>query len=269
MRSYLLAGSCWLLLAGGPVWVCPALAAPEKVPAPSAPLIEDNAKKALKAMSDYLKAAKSYSFRADIQFDDVLPSGQKITFGAVAEASLRRPNGIRASQISDTGVKRLWFDGKALTLFDPAQNTYAVDEISGNTDQALEHMINVLHFTPPLSDFLYEDPAQAFTKNTQYGFTVGHSAVDGVPCQHYAFVDALIDWQLWIEDGRAPLPRKLVITYKTLPGSPQFVATLSDWDFTTRLPDGLFAAELPPGAVRLPFLKAAQAASTAPAARKK
>lgn len=266
MRLTTATGAGLLLSAGLQCLIHPALAAPATPPvspAPPAPtemVIEEGTKTALKEMSDYLRTAKSYSFHASIQFDDVLPTGQKITFGAESEVSLRRPNGIHARQISDTGAKRLWFDGKALTLLDPVKLSYAVDAVSGNTDQALEHMINVLHFTPPLSDFLYEDPAKALTKNTRFGFAVGGSEVGGVACRHYAFVDQLIDWQLWIEDGKAPLPRKIMITYKTLPSSPQFVATLSDWDFTTRLPDSLFQAEIPAGAIKIPFMKEGQAA---------
>ena len=222
---------------------------------PAEPQIEERASQALRAMSDYLKASKSYSFHADIDWDDVLPSGQKITFTAVSEVNLRRPNGLQAEQIADTGTKRFWFDGKALTLFDPVRHTYAVEPFSGNTDQALDHMIKTLHFTLPLSDFVYENPAKALTGTARYGFVVGRSNVDGIPCQHLAFVDSHIDWQLWIDAGRIPVPRKLVINYKNLPGSPTFSATLSDWDFSTRLPDSLFVADIPGDAVRLPFLK--------------
>lgn len=248
------AGARLVLLAGA-LLVCQTLPA---APAPPEAHIEAGAERALQAMSDYLKAAKSYSFHADIQYDDVLPSGQKIAFSATSEISLRRPNGLHAVQVSDTGAKRLWFDGKELTLLDPVNRTYAVDAVSGNTDQALDHMIQTLHFTPPLSDFLYEDPAKSLNRNTLVGFWVGHSPVAGIACEHYAFVDRLIDWQIWIEDGKLPLPRKILITYKTLPSSPQFVATLSDWDFTTRLPDTLFKAEIPYGAVKIPFMKESQ-----------
>jgi hypothetical protein len=237
----------------------PAIADPAKAVTLPKVSIEETAKKSLHTMSEYLKASKSFSFHADIQYDDVLPSGQKIAFSAESEISLRRPNGLQASQVSDTGTRQLWFNGKQLILLDPVRNTFAVEPVSGNTDQALDHMINQLHFTPPLSDFLYEDPAKALGKNAVHGFVVGSSEVNGVPCQHLAFVDKLIDWQLWIETGKIPLPRKLIITYKTLPSSPQFVATLSNWDFSTRLPDSLFQANIPANAIKLPFMKEGQA----------
>ena len=248
---------------------CPALADSAKAATPPEVSIEEAAKKSLHAMSEYLKASKSFSFHADIQYDDVLPSGQKIAFSAQSDISLRRPNGIQATQVSDTGARQLWFNGKQLTLLDPVRNTYAIEPVSGNTDQALDHMINQLHFTPPLSDFLYEDPAKALAKNAVHGFVVGSSEVNGVPCQHLAFVDKLIDWQLWIETGKMPLPRKLIITYKTLPSSPQFVATLSDWDFSTRLPDSLFLADIPASAIKLPFMRESQAKAPSVASVKK
>jgi len=254
------------LATGAALFTAPAQAEAGKPPALPETLVEAGAKKALQDMSDYLKAAKSYSFHAEVAYDDVLPSGQKIAFAASADLSLRRPNGIHAAQSSDTGARRLWYDGKTLTLFDPVKNTYAEEALTGNTDQALEHMINILHFTPPLSDFLHEDPARALGKQTRFGFEVGTSEVAGVACRHFAFVDKLIDWQIWIEDGKVPLPRKLVITYKTLPSSPQYAATLTDWDFTTRLPDTLFAARVPASAIRIPFMKTGQA-TPAPAAK--
>jgi hypothetical protein len=90
------------------------------------------------------------------------------------------------------------------------------------------------------------------------GADLGETDVDGVSCQHLAFVEKNIDWQIWIETGKAYVPRKFVITYKTSPGAPQFIAVLSAWDFATPLSDSLFSADLPPGAELITFLKAAK-----------
>ena len=259
MHTCLRSSVLWLLLAViGPTM-------PTRAAETTEPLIEERARAELQAMSEYLRGSKSFSFHADIQYDDVLPSGQKIAFAAEADIALRRPNGIHAVQVADTGIRRLWFDGKAMTLYDPDKQTAGVETFSGNTDKALDHMMNALHFNPPLADFLYEDPAKALLKTALHGFVVGNSPVNGVVCRHLAFVDRQIDWQIWIENGKMPLPRKLVITYKTLPGSPQYSATLSDWDFASRLPDRLFQPDIPAGTVRIPFLKEEQARSPASA----
>ena len=47
-----------------------------------------------------------------------------------------------------------------------------------------------------------------------------------------------------IEDGKQMVPRKLTITYKNEPESPQYIAVLSEWDLDARLPEALFNANL-------------------------
>jgi hypothetical protein len=75
-----------------------------------------------------------------------------------------------------------------------------------------------------------------------------------VSCHHLAFSQETIDWQIWIEDGPRPVPRKLVITYKTEPGSPQYVARLSGWNFQPRFSKHFFTFEAPAGAGEMEFL---------------
>ena len=49
-------------------------------------------------------------------------------------------------------------------------------------------------------------------KEASSGFVVGPSVVGGVKSTHLAFRGAEVDWQIWIENGDKPLPRKYVIT---------------------------------------------------------
>ena len=219
--------------------------------------IEDEAMQALLSMSNYLKSSKNFSFEADVLYDDVLPSGQKILVSSHNFVSLRRPENLFVEHASDAGKRKLWFDGKSITLFDPENGTYGSDTFSGNTDKALNHLMNVLRFTPPLADFLYENPAAALTKTTLHGFVVGKTQIDGKPCLHLAFVDPFVDWQIWIEERPIPLPIRLVITYKTIQSAPQYLAHFTRWDFS-RLPDSLFLAKIPQGSIQIPFLKTQQ-----------
>ena len=70
-----------------------------------------------------------------------------------------------------------------------------------------------------------------------------------------AFVQEAIDWQIWIEQGKQRVPRKLAITYKLRPGAPQYVALLSDWDLSTPIAESLFTADIPEGTAQISFLK--------------
>lgn len=222
---------------------------------PSSPVIQPAAKDLINKMGTYLNMAKQFSFHAEVMFDDHLPSGQKIQFAAGEDVSVRKPNRIYVDYQSDLGSKRFWYNGKSMTLFSPAHNNYSTIDAPPNIESAIDLLMKDYGFTVPLGDFLFSDPHNALMKNVLAGIYVGPGDVNGVDCQHLAFVEKYIDWQIWIEDGNEPIPRKVVITYKTMPNSPQYIAMLSDWNFKKDSPDSLFSADLPKDAKHIDFIK--------------
>ncbi len=218
------------------------------------PIIDPKADQLLREMGSLLKTAKHFNYQAEIMFDDLLPSDQKLMFAAYEDISVQRPNRIFTEYLSDLGVKRFWYDGKTVTLLEGGTNYYTSVKAAPTIDKTLDELMKEYGFSPPLSDFLYSDPYAVLTENVEAGIYVGLGDVNGVRCHHLAFVEKYIDWQIWIEDGKQKLPRKLVITYKTMPRSPQYIAVLSDWNFTKSLPDSLFFFFFPAKAVRVEFL---------------
>jgi hypothetical protein len=47
-----------------------------------------------------------------------------------------------------------------------------------------------------------------------------------VKCHHLAFAQDDVQWQIWIDAGPEPIPRKLVIAYGDEVGIPQYTATI-------------------------------------------
>jgi hypothetical protein len=91
------------------------------------------------------------------------------------------------------------------------------------------------------------------TDGVTSGFYVGLHEVRGVKCHHLAFTRDDIDLQVWVEDSRSPLPRKLIITEKWVSGSPQFTALLSDWNLSPQLKKNLFTFMAPDKAQKIEF----------------
>ena len=60
----------------------------ENLPAPA---VSEPADRLIKEMSAYIGSAKEFTFQADVTFDHVLPSGQKLQF------SVQRPGGSRSN----------------------------------------------------------------------------------------------------------------------------------------------------------------------------
>jgi len=209
------------------------------------PLIGPRTELILRAMSDYMKSVEQFSYRGKISFDDTLPTGQKLQYSADSKVAVKRPNQVYAERLGDTGNKRFWYDGKRATVVDGNLGVYAtVEDVPGELGALMDHLMEKYDFAPPLGDLLYPDFYEAVIEEVQFGFYVGLHDVEGLRSHHLAFVTKYIDWQIWIEDGLQMVPRKILITYKALPGSPQYQVILTDWDLDARLPDVLFKVEM-------------------------
>jgi hypothetical protein len=224
-----------------------------------APAVAEQADRLLKEMSAYIGSAQEFTFHADISFDHVLPSGQKLQFSAAEEVALQRPGRIHVEWNGDLGARQFWYDGKSVTLYDPATPFYASAAAPPDIDGMLEQLVPKLDFAPPLADFLYRDPYKSVRGNIQYGFDLGQNDVNGRTCRTLAFVEKDVDWQIWIENGPQLTPCKLVITYKNQPAQPQFTAVFTDWDFAPRIAEPTFVPELPSGTQKIPFATVAAA----------
>ncbi len=89
------------------------------------PVIGSRTDKLLRAMGDYLKTAKQFSFHAEITFDDMLPSGQKIQYSASNDIAVHRPDSVYAESQGDQGNMRFWYDGENMTLQNEGIGVYA------------------------------------------------------------------------------------------------------------------------------------------------
>jgi len=231
-------------------------AVPAPAPNTPAPAVAEQADRLINEMGG---SANEFTFHADVTFDHVLPSGQKLQFSAAEEVVLQRPGRTYVEWNGDLGARQFWYDGKTVTLYDPAMTFYASEASPPEIDAMLAQLLPKLDFVPPLADFLYRDPYKAVRGNIQYGFDLGDNDVNGRSCRTLAFVQKDIDWQIWIENGPQPTPCKLVITYKNQPSQPQFTAVFSDWDFAPRVDEAVFTPELPPGTEKIPFATVAAA----------
>ena len=64
----------------------------------------------------------------------------------------------------------------------------------------------------PLADLFLMGTDRFDTKSITEAIYVGPQVIGGVLCDQLAFRQPGVDWQICIERGKAPLPRKLVVT---------------------------------------------------------
>jgi hypothetical protein len=207
--------------------------------------IDPKADSLLKEMSDFLGTKYKYSFKAEIMFDDVIDSGRKLQRSGSEKVFVQKTNKVYIEYISDVGGQKFWYDDSNVTILDLPRSLYSKIVVPNSIDQAFDELLKRYDYSTPLSELLFVNPYKILTENVEAGYYIGSSIVFGVPCNHLGLVDKNVDWQIWIEDGQRKIPRKIVITYKKIPGSPQFIAILKDWIFDQPFSHFLFKPDIP------------------------
>jgi len=213
--------------------------------------IEDAALKPVEAMGKTLSAPQ-FSFKIRTIREYTNASGQPLTIFHEGSILVRRPDRFRADITGDDGRVSVAYDGKELALLGVEQKKYVTVAFAGDIEGTLQLAEQRLGFEFPLADFLVKEPHKAFLSGVAFGTKVNEVSIGGVTCDHLLFMQPPgIELQLWVETGARPVPRRLVATYRSLPGEPRFIAEMNDWNFAATPTEADFTLQIPPGSQKL------------------
>jgi hypothetical protein len=240
-----------LAAASLPALVLAQAPAPTPTPAPPRKTIEPRAAEELKKMGEFLAKTPRFVLEAEETFTEVADGEPKVELTNVRRIAIERPSRIAADATGDTLNRAAWYDGKTVAVLDKEHNVYATIEGAATIDATLDKLQDEYGVVLPLVDILYTNPYDVLMEGVTYSRYLGIHLAAGVPCHHLVFAQETIEWQIWIDAGAEPLPRKLAISYVDEPGEPQYDATLRRWVLNPTLPDGLFTFEAPEGAQKI------------------
>jgi hypothetical protein len=192
-------------------------------------LAEDDAAKILKAMADYTAGQKSISATFDSDIEVITPELQKLQFTSSGQMRLDRPDKLRIKRTGGYTDVEMVFDGKILSLYGNNAKSYVQADLVGSVDQLIDLLQSTSGGAMPGTDLLLTNSFDELMTNVIDARHIGQGVIDGVECEHLAFRGVDTDWQIWIESGARPIPRKYVITSKTLAGAPQYSLKIKDW----------------------------------------
>jgi hypothetical protein len=228
--------------------------------------VDEYALEIMRKMSDFLAAQKSFSIQAANSMDVVLEDGHKLQFDNVGEIQVLRPNQLKVSRKGATVEQEFYYNGKEAILFNKRLNFYATTAMPATLDETLDAML-AQGVNAPLADLIYSDVYKALMDNVETGYYVSRALVNGVVCDHLAFRAPEYDWQIWVEAGERPLPRKYLITSKLKDGSPQYTSYLNEWKLDMNAKAEDFSFTPPAEAQKIKFMpKPAASAKENPAA---
>jgi len=227
-----------------------ALAAPgarSQTAAPATAAVDPATVQALKAMGAHLQSLQRFHVTNELTGERVLADGQKLQHMASAVIDVQRPNRLRVKMSSARSQRELFYDGKQVTLFTPAQQYYSSAPFEGSLGEFAAALQAKYGVELPLADlFVLGTPAAPLDK-LDSAMNAGQDFVGDDLCNHYALRQGNFDWQIWITVGGKPLPRKLVITNRGDEARPQSVS-LIDWDMKSVLASSAYTFKPPKGA---------------------
>ena len=228
----------------------PAQTAPAGAPQAAASAVDPASLQALEDMGAFLQTLKRFRVSTELTGERVLADGQKLQHTATADMDVERPNKLRALMHSARSERELVYDGKTVTLYAPAQKYYSTVEFVDTIGRLIDLLEQRYRVELPLSDlFVWGTPAAPLDK-IESAMNAGQDFVGDDLCDHYAFRQASIDWQIWITTGSKPLPRKVVITNRADEARPQSVS-LIDWNLKPNFKDTIFKFTPPKGASKI------------------
>ena len=230
------------------------------------PAVKPQPRDVLKQMATYLRSLDRFTVRVEKTTELILPTDQRLHSDQTLEIALQKPNRMRVNFQNLSGGRQLFYDGVNFSLYTPEANVYASAAAAPTLDETLDLLANQYRISLPITDVLVANPDSRLAQNLTSETYVGLILVRGVPCHHLAFRTPEVDWEIWIEDGPRPLPRRLVLTDQSVEGSPQMTAALSDWNLAPSFSADFFTFKPPQNAQKIQFLDAAPAVRPAKAA---
>ncbi|MGB9439007.1 MAG: DUF2092 domain-containing protein, partial [Desulfobacterales bacterium] len=218
------------------------------------PTVDPAATQILQKMTDYLGGIEQFSVHTQNTLEDVLESGQRVDLDVSAGVIVSRPNKLRAERRGDLIDQVFYYDGKTLTLYNPADKVYAAEPAPGTIEELLDFARETLGLLVPAADLVYRNAFPLLMQDVTFAAVVGKAVIDGVKCDHLLFSRPGVDFQVWVADAGQPLPYKYVVTDTATPNLLSITTVMSDWNTAPAVGDARFSFEPAQGVKPIDFM---------------
>jgi len=201
----------------------------------------------LKKMSDYMGGLKSFAADVYVVDEQIMGDGFKLSMLKAGSIKVQRPDKFFIEHRSMLGDQDAFFDGSHLIVHGKGIGMFIKVPVSGDVDAALDAVTETLGAELPARDLLSNDAHTPLMEPVEESAYLGAAEIGGVSCRQLAFRTDEVDWQLWIEEGKRPLPCRYTITSRWVYAAPQYTVTFTNWrvnpgfsanDFKFTAPEG-------------------------------
>ena len=212
---------------------------------------ETDARRLLKAMTDYVGAQQAISFEYDATLEVVTKDRQKLQLASSGVVSLARPDKIRTTRSGGFVDMETVFDGKTLTLLGKNKNLYTQVEVPGSLDNLVNELQKKYDRPLPAADLFLTHAYDEITADVKDVKDLGSGVVGGIECDYFAFRSKDVDWQIWVTQGEKPRPCRYVITSTGIADGPQYTVQIRNWKTGSEVATADYAFKPPPDAKQI------------------
>jgi hypothetical protein len=223
--------------------------------------ITPEAMNALNYMGKYLRTLKEFQVTADVTSEDVEQDGEKLQYTSTTNILAQLPSKLMVDIDGEQKSRLFLYDGKSFTLYARRAGYYATAPAPDTIGKLIDVVSDKYNIDLPLMDLFLWGGERATTNTITVADDIGPASVNGISCEHYAFRQPGLDWQIWIQLGDHPLPLKLVLTTTTDEARPQHTSTLK-WNLAPSYSEDAFVFDPPTDAKKIVFAEDKQAAGS-------
>jgi hypothetical protein len=217
--------------------------------------ISPEAKAVLDNMTAFMSTLNTFSVDGQSTRDEVVDFGFKLQHNEHVTLTAQFPNKLKSEISGGVRDRTFVYDGAKLVMYSPDDAAYSRVDAPDTINKLLDRLLGA-GIEMPMIDVLFEASKDDLTEGVTGGVLVGVSNVDGTDCDHLAFRQPMIDWQLWVARGDKPLPRKVVITTRYDVGEPQYQVIMR-WNLQPKIDASTFVFTPPKDTHEIPFTDAA------------
>jgi hypothetical protein len=220
-------------------------------PAPAISFAADqDAAELVRRSSVYLRSLPAFALDAEMAIDAFDEDDNVIREAHSLHYEFSAPNGLFVDWRSNGESRQLFFNGNTVSFFLPDSGAYVTLPEEGTAGYTLIAAAEQFGIVVPLPDpylWTIDGDEPDSIENVRM---LGRETIDGVETDHIVLRQAEVDWEIWIDRGDNPLPRRILITSRDDPDQPQFAASLR-WNVAPRIARGRFTFLPPAGARRI------------------
>lgn len=209
----------------------------------------------LKQMSQKAAATQVFSYRADHTVERARAGDAKVTKTFSRRTIVHRPSQLAFTDTGQDHDAAAWYDGKHLTIVSNKEKVWARGPMPATLDEAMDFIAAEYAVEIPTADLLYSNPYEALITSDTTGGWVNVEKVGERTCDHLSYHQAIVDWQIWLNQDDRKLPCQIQITYKTAPGQPVARVVFHDWNETPAVSETTFTPVVPDGYRRIKIMR--------------